>query len=256
MPRSLVSRSLEPLVAVLWGILLMWTVWLAVVWIAPVGASALGLIGGDSIPKNADLRRAVLLLAENADLVWLTLAVMNLHLVLTRAHGLRSARAWLAFSAGGALVLGVVNAGTGVFFGRLFFGGALGVRLFGVPAGWVLLWAVLVIGAREAVLWMLPRASHRLTAILTAGIVLLTVLNADWPARFVRGWWGWQHGEASGVPWRFWLSWFVWPGLMAFAMREKDVASAAAARSGKPVILLAALNAIALAARLRYGWIS
>ncbi len=253
MPRSLVSRSLEPLVAILWGIFLAWTAWLAVVWITPVGASALGLIEGDPTPKNADLRRAVLLLAESADLVWLTLAVMNLHLILTRAHGLRTARAWLAFSGGGALLLGVLNAWSGVLFGRLFFGGALGVRLLSVPVGWVLLWVVLVIAARESVLRMMPRASHRLTAILTAVLVLVTVMNAEWPARLVRGWWGWQHGEAPGVPWRFWLSWCVWPVLMAFAMREKDVASASVARSGKPVILLAALNVIALTARLRHG---
>jgi hypothetical protein len=39
-------------------------------------------------------------------------------------------------------------------------------------------------------------------------------------------------------------------------MREKDVASAAAAQSAKPVILLAALNVIAIAARLRQTWFS
>ena len=50
--------------------------------------------------------------------------------------------------------------------------------------------------------------------------------------------------------------WFGAAWLMAFAMREKDVASAAAARSAKPVILLAALNAIAIAARLRQTWLS
>ena len=126
MPRSLVSRSLEPLVAVLWGVFLVWTVWLAVVWIAPVGANALGFVDGASVPPNADLRGAVLLLANHADVIWLVLAMMNLHLVLTRAHGLRTARAWLAFSAGGALVLGVLNAKTGLPFGRLYFGEALG----------------------------------------------------------------------------------------------------------------------------------
>ena len=256
MLRSLVSRSLEPLVAVLWGVFLVWTLWLAVVWIAPVGSNALGLVEGAPIPPYADFRRAALLLADNADVVWLALAVMNLHLVLTRAHGLRTARAWLAFSAGGALVLGVLNARTGMLFGRLNFGAALGVKLLGVALGWMLLWAVLVMSAREAVLWMRPRTSHRAVAMLTAAAVVLTVFNLEWPARFIRGWWVWQGDDvrnALGVPWRNWPAWFVWPGLMAFAMREKDVLSGIVARSGKPVIILAAMNAIALAARLQLG---
>ena len=119
-----------------------------------VGAHALGFAEGGALPPNADLREAVLLLANNADLIWLSLAVMSLHLVLTRAHGLRTARAWLAFSAGGALVLGVLNAKIGMPFGRLYFGEALGPTVFGVGAGWMLLWAVLVMSAREVVLRM------------------------------------------------------------------------------------------------------
>ncbi len=251
MPRSLASRSLEPLVAVLWGVFIAWTAWLAVVWIVPVGPNALGLSEGVAPPKNADLRRAALLLANYADLVWLALATMNLHLVFTAAHGLRTARSWLAFSAGGALVLGVVNAKTGAVFGSLYFGSALGAKFLGVAIGWVLLWAVLVLAARESVLWLRPRASHGLTTVLSSVIVLVSVWNLEWPARFVRGWWVWQAGDFSGVPWRFWIAWAIWPALLVFSLREKNVVTSVAARSKRPMILLAALNAIALAARLR-----
>jgi hypothetical protein len=254
MPRSLLSRSLEPLVAVLWGVFLICTLWLAVVWVAPLGANALGFVEGSPLPKNAELREALLLLATNADLIWLSLAVMNLHLVLTRAHGLRTARAWLAFSAGGALILGWLNAKIGLPFGRLNFGAALGPKLLGVAVGWALLWAVLVMSAREAVLRVRPRASHANVAAITAVVVLLTALNLEWPGRFVRGWWVWNSGEArnpAGVPWMNWAAWYVWPWLMAFAMREKDVLSGVTTRSLKPVVILASLNAIALAARLR-----
>lgn len=258
MPRSLVSRSLEPLVAVLWGVFLVWTVWLAVVWIAPVGTTALGLVEGTPAPPNADLRGAVLLLANHADLIWLVLAVMNVHLVLTRAHGLRTARAWLVFSAGGALVLGVLNAKTGLPFGRLYFGEALGPRRLGVTAGWLLLWAVLVMSAREVVLRLRPRTSHAGVAVVTAVLVLITVVNLEWPARFIRGWWVWQSGDArspSGVPWMNWAAWFGGTWLMAFAMREKTVLSGVASRSLKPLVVLAAINAIALAARL-HAWLA
>ncbi len=254
MSRSLVSRSLEPLVAVLWGVFIAWTVWLAVVWIAPIGTEELGFVVGSPAPPNADLRRAVLLLAENADLAWLALAVMNLHFVLMRAHGLRITRVWLALCAGGGLVLGALNMKTGVLFGALQFGTALGMKLLGVPLGWVLLWAVLVTAAREAVLWMRPRASHRAVAMLTAAIVLLTVFNLEWPARSMRGWWVRPDPAGNlGVPWQNWFSWALGAGLLSFAMREKDVLSGVAARSFQPVAILAAMNAIALAARLR-GW--
>jgi len=254
MPRSLVSRSLEPLVALLWGVFLVWTAWLAAVWFVPVGQNALGFIPDRPPPPNADFRSAVLLFAKYADVAWLTLAVMNLHLVLTRAHGLRTARAWLAFSGGAAGVLGLLHAGWSQQLGWIYFGEALGVKVAGVAVGWVLLWAVLVMGAREAVLWAGPRLSHRSVALVTAVVVLVTMLNIEWPARFIRGWWVWQPDDARSpvvAPPLRWLAWFVWPGLMAFAMREKDVLSGVAARSAKPVVILAALNAIALAARLR-----
>lgn len=256
MARSLISRTLEPLVAVLWGVFLVWTVWLAVVWITPVGANALGIVEGGPVPANAELRHAVLLLADNADVAWLALAVMNLHLVLTRTYGLQTARSWLAFSAAGALALGVLNTKTGMPFGHLYFGRALGLKLFGLAFGWVLLSPVLVMSARETVLWIQPRSSHRVLSLLTAVVVLATVFVLEWPARFIRGWWIWQSGDARDalvVPWLNWLAWFVWPGLTALAMREKDVVSGVAARSVRPVLILAALNAIALIARLHMG---
>lgn len=242
----------------LWGVFLVWTAWLAVVWVSPVGAHALGFVEGAPAPPNADLRNAVLLLANHADLIWLTLAAVNLHLVLTRAHGLPTARAWLAFSAGGAFLLGALNATTGLPFGRLYFGEALGTKMLGVTPGWLLLWAVLVMSAREVVLRLRPRASHAGVAIFTALLVLLTVINLEWPARFIRGWWVWQSGDArspSGVPLMNWTAWFAGAWLMAFAMREKNVLSGVASRSLKPIVILASVHAIALAARLR-AWLA
>ena len=254
MPRTLASRSLEPLVAILWGLFLMWTAWLAAVWIAPIGASSLGFGPGDPTPPNADLHRAVLLMAQHADVAWLALALMNLHLVVMNAHGLATARLWLALCAGGAFLLGMVNARTGFPFGWLSFGEALGAAPFGVAIGWVLLFAVVVLGARGAVLWARPRSSHSCVTILTAVVVVLTMLNVEWPARAIRGWWFWHSGATRGiapVPWTNWAAWFVCPLLAAFALREKDVISGVAARSAKPAVILALLNVIALAARVR-----
>lgn len=254
MPRSLASRSLEPLVAILWGLFLIWTAWVAAVWIVPIGALSLGFIPGQPPPPGADLRRAVLLMAAHADLAWLALALMNLHRVVMDAHGLRTARLWLAIVGGGTFFIGAINARTGLPLGWLFFGEALGAAQFGVAIGWVLLAAVLVLSARGAVLWARPRASHASVAVLAAAVVLVTMMNLEWPARVMRGWWLWHSGAArdlAPVPWTNWLAWFVWPLLAAFAMREKDVVSGVAVRSVKPAIILALLNAVALAARIR-----
>jgi len=254
MPRSLASRSLEPLVAVLWGVFIIWTAWLATVWTVPIGLNALGLTEGAPAPPNADLRTAGLLLADHADLVWLVLAVMNLHLILTRTHGLPTARAWMTFSAGGALVLGALNARTDLPFGRMYFGGALGPKALDVPVGWPLLWAVLIVSARETILLLRPRASHATVAALSALVVLFTAVDIEWPARFIRGWWVWQSGDArspSPVPWTNWAAWLVGAWLVAFAMREKNVSTGVTRRSLKPMMILASLNAISLAVRLR-----
>lgn len=254
MPRSLASRSLEPLVAILWGLFLMWTAWVAVVWVVPVSATSLGFIPNEPPPPNADLRQAVLLMAAYADVAWLALALMNVHLVVMNAHGLSTARLWLAIAASGAFLLGLVNARIGVPFGWLFFGKALGAAPFGVAVGWILLSAVLVLGGRGAVLWARPRASHSSVAVLTAAVVVLTMFNLEWPARVIRGWWIWHSGitrDIASVPWSNWVAWFVWPLLAAFAMREKDVVSGVAIRSVKPALILALLNAVALAARVR-----
>jgi len=114
-----------------------------------------------------------------------------------------------------------------------------------------------VMSAREAVLRLRPRASHATVAAASAMLVLFTVMNIEWPARFIRGWWVWQSEDArnpSGVPWINWAAWLAGPWLMAFAMREKNVLSGVASRSLKPIVILASLNAIALATRLR-AWV-
>lgn len=254
MPRSVVSRSLEPLISVLWGVFLAWSAWMAVVWIVPITGGELGFVIGEPPPPNEALRRAVLLLADYADIVWLALATVNLHLFLTSAHGLGTARKWFVISAAGALIAGYLNAGTGILFGKLGFGPALGARLFGVALGWVFLWPVLVISAREAVLFVRPRASHGEVALLAPLLVLLTAWNLEKPACALRGWWfrvvdG--TATAPAAPWQNWLSWFAIAAVMAFLMREKSVIAGASRRSGKAALILAILNGIALSSRLR-----
>lgn len=256
MPLSLLSRSLEPLVAILWALFLAASVWLAVVWLTPINAVTLGfsMEEGATPPTHAAFRSAVHLLAQNADLIWLGFAVVNLHLVITATNGLTAARAWLAFTAGSALLLGWLNEGTRIPFGAMAFGDGLGGKLFGVPVGWPLLWAALVIAAREAVLWAKPRLSHAGVSFFAALVVLVTIANLEPMARHSRGWWDWfldTPRNPSGVHLWAWFAWFIWPWLVVFSMREKDVVAGVAPRTVRPMMILLILNAVALIARFR-----
>ena len=269
MPRSSLARPLEPLVAISWGIFLVWSAWLAVVWIVGIDrdwlrlpiASADGwepgvasLVQDVPPPPNADLRRAILLLANHAELAWLVLALIQIHLHVVATNGVNTGRIWLGVALGGAFLLASANRAFGVPFGWLHFTRVLGAQFFGVPLGWVLLWAVLLIGARESVLRLWNRASHFVAATLAAGIVTLTFLNLQPIARVdVRAWWYWHSGtvlQAAPTPWWFWLSIFIAAWGMLALMRERSVVSAAARRSTKPLIVLGLLNLSALAAHL------
>jgi hypothetical protein len=270
MARSLIARSLEPLAAILWGVFVFWSVWLTAVWVLGINATWLGLPGSATVsgweidaaslvedvklPPNANLRQALLLLANHAEIVWLVLAVANLHLIISATNGLGSARAWLGFTAGVAFVLGVLNRASGLPFGWMSHGSPLGPQLLGVAVGWPLLWAVLVMSARETVLALRPRASHATVSFATAVLVLITLINLYPIAANARVWWAWHDGDVRHpVPmrWWTWVSWGVMPWLMAFAMREKSVVAGMAPRLLKAIFLLALINAAALATHIR-----
>ncbi len=256
MARTLISRSLEPLVAILWGLFIAVSLWFAVVWLAPIDAVTLGfkLEPDAPPPPNAEFLSALLLLAHNADIIWLAFAVVNLHLVITTTNGLASARAWLGFTAGSAFLLGWLNVTTQIPFGGMAFGSGFGGKFLGVPVGWPLLWATLIIAAREAVLWVRPRMSHAAVSALAALLVFITLANLEPSVRHTRGWWDWfadsPRNPSNIHPWT-WAAWFLWPWLILFAMREKDVVSSVTPRTPKPFIILTVLNAVALIARFR-----
>lgn len=256
MPRSIISRSLEPMVAILWGVLLFWTAWTAAVWTLDIGPTWLGFSAAPEAtpPPNADLRRAVLVLAGNADIVWLALAAVNLHLVVSAANGLRTARTWFAIAAGGGFILAAANHRIGIPFGWMTHYDALGSNLLGVSIGWILLWFVLLLAARETVLRLRPRASHRAAAFMAAALVLLTFANLAASAGTHRAWWGWHTGDIrspAAMPAWAWAAWFVSPLALLFLMREKNVAPSARRRSSRPLTILVLLNALAIAIHLR-----
>lgn len=271
MPRSLLARSLEPLAAISWGVFLAWSLWLAVVWVLGINQGWLGLpiatpagwqgeaavfVQDTPPPPYADLRRAVLLLADNAELAWLALALIQLHLHVIGANGMNTARVWLGVAIGGAFLLAAVNRAHGVPFGWMQWTRVLGAQFFGVPLGWILLWPVLLVGSREAMLRFWRRASHWQLTTAAALLVLFTAWMLHPVARDARAraWWFFHNGNLhheAPTPWWHWLAWFGAAWVLLALMRERTVAAAATARSWKPVIVLAVLNVAALATRLR-----
>jgi hypothetical protein len=264
MSRSLLARSLEPLVAISWAIFLVWSIWLAAVWALGINQSFLGLpissagawdpgaagmVEDAPAPPHAGLRRAVLLLAEGAELAWFALALIQLHLSVISINGVNTARAWMGISLGGALLLGLLNRAIGLPFGWIYFSPVLGAQLSGVPLGWVLMWGVLVIGARESVLRFAPRISHLTLSFVTAGGVLVTIVNLVPIAKDVRAWWGWHTGDIrqpAPTPWWFWPACFIVAWLLAFLMRERTIAAGMKKRSLRPLVVLLTLNFAAL----------
>ena len=269
MSRSLLSRSLEPLVAISWAIFLVWSVWLAAVWVIGIdhkflglpmsadtwGPGAVGVLDETPEPRYAGLKRAVLLLAENAELAWLALALIQLHLSVTSINGVNTARAWMGIGLGGAWLLGLLNRAIGLPFGWMHFTPVLGSQLIGVPLGWVLLWGVLVIGARESLLRFTSRISHLALSFVTALVVLLTIVNLAPITKFdARAWWGWYTPDSRQpvpAPWWFWLACFIVAWLLAFLMRERTVATGVKKRSLRPLLVLLTLNVAALLTHAR-----
>ena len=237
MSRSAVARSLEPLAASLWGFFLAWTALLAVAWIGAVDEFWL-----KANVSNAGLRDTLIMLFNSATPAWLALGLANMHLAISRAEGLTIARRWLALLLGGSLGLGVIAVHTGVPLGGLYFTKQLGVRLLGVPVGWALLWALLVIGARELVLWLRPRASHAATAIVGGALATLTLVNLE---PLAQRWYWWI------MPWYALFVAFTFAVALGWLLREISIVPRTPRRSRKPAIIFLLLNALAVATHLR-----
>lgn len=269
MPRSLLARSLEPLVAISWGIFLAWSLWLTAVWVLGINQQWLGLPissaeGWDAgvstmvqdvpMPHYADFRKAVLVLANHAELAWFALALIQLHLHVISVNGVNTGRTWLGIAVGGSFLLVATTRAFGFPFGWMYFSKVLGAQFFNVPLGWLLLWAVLLIGSREAMLRLMPRAGHAKLSAAAAVVILVTMANLHYVAINARAWWFWHKGdirEVTGTPGWFWISWLAAAWFLSFLLREKHVADASAARSPKPLIVIALLNVAALLAHLR-----
>ena len=260
MPRPGASRVFEPLITIAWVFFLVASAWLAAVWALGINQHWLqvpiqgGEYGSEHVidgppPPHLGLRQALLLLARNAELIWLALALIQLHLVVVSKQGVNTGRTWLGIALGGSFLLASATSSFGLPFGHMHFTQVLGAKFLAVPLGWLLLWCVLLLSAREGVLRLRPRWSHTAATTAAAALVLLTLLNLGPIAREMRAWWFWYGGSlAQEVSPPAWLpvAWFAAAWVLEWLLRETNVAAAAKPRSWRPLVIVLLLNVSAL----------
>ena len=129
--RSQVARGLSPArKSGLWLLFLLWTAGMAVVWTGNIGDAQIERAIG-----NTDLRLTLEWLGRVGDIVWITLAAINVHGSVAEAEGIRTARRWALIVCGGGLMVAAVSALTGFPLGPIRYGTVLGMKLGPVPFG-------------------------------------------------------------------------------------------------------------------------
>jgi len=250
MSASTLSRSLQPLAASLWGAFVAWSILLGAVWVGRVDDAWLV-----NNVAHSDLRLAGAALIYSVVPAWLALAAVNMHLAIAREEGLRAARRWLFTTLLAALVLGMAARRFGIPFGAFDFKDSLGPRLLGVPIGWLLLWYVLVAGARDLVLWLQPRMGHAPTAIAGAALVVgsLAILQ-PLVVSGREGFRFWVFGtlaEPGPVPWYAPVVALAFAGGLGWMMREMQAPIGRSRRAAEAWLVWTGLAA---AVYLR-GWV-
>ena len=243
---SLFARGLEPFIGGLWILFVLVSLIMAVVWTLGIGEGSL-----EKGVSNPDLRAALVLLLAHGDLGWITLAAVNIYFRLVEGVGLATARHWALIILGSVVALAWVSTATTVPLGPIRYGATLGLKLGPVPLGLPLLWFSAIIGAREALLYWLPRLSHWSLAIGVGGLALLTDLNLEPLAAQWRGFWFWK--SASPVvppvfnpPFVGTIAWGVLAAFVSVALRERNVVVSAQKHSWQPMATLAIFNLVFL----------
>ncbi len=235
----MLSRWLEPLASGLWILFLLWTGLILWVWLAGIGEVEL-----ERAVRNPDLRGALQWFLLAGDSVWVLLACANSYLALAAADGLKVIRKRAAITLVAAWGVSALSAGTGLPLGAIHYTARLGMQVGPVPFGVLLLWVVVVFGARGAALRFVPRASHLQVALLTGILAALSDLNLEAIAWKVRVWWLWYPAlvpEPARPPLGNFLTWLLLPMALAYSFREREVArNAVQVRQLRPAMVFGA----------------
>jgi uncharacterized membrane protein len=239
---SLIARALEPLMAGLWVLFVLWTALVAVVWLSGFGDADLR----DHV-ANQGLRSALAFILELLDVTWIALAAANCYFALASAEGLTTARRWALMIIGSTAVIAASSALFGLPLGPIAYTTGFGPRLGPVPLGQPLCWFVFVVGARALVLRLAPQINHVLVALGTGLVATLTDANFEPIAWHVRALWIWYPGRSPAPhtpPVQNYVTWFIGATVLAFIMRESRVASPSSRGFPRPTTILLMLNAV------------
>ena len=258
-------RSLQPLASGLWIWFLIWTVVVAVLWVTGFGESQATewlerhFLTPEQAAQGATplLQAPLLALLRLADPLWVVLAAANAYLSLVAERGLSVARRWMLVLLASAFVIGVASAWSRLPLGPIHFTGRLGPRLAMVSLGWVLLWCIAILGARELARLVCPRASHGLLALIAALSVLATDLNLEpvaWKSRAFWLWFTareyWSADQLGHAPLQNYATWLIGAGVLAYLLRSPEVVRAGGQRPWRGAIVLLLLNALCLGTHL------
>lgn len=243
---STFARHLSPLAGSLWIFFLILSALMAPVWAFDIGEAQIR--SAIAVPE---LREALLWLSGIIDVVWMAVAAVVVYSSLVRKAGLSAARRMGALVLGCSWLVGALSVWSGWPLGQIHFTSRFGALFGAVSLGWLLLWCVVIFGARDAALALLPRASHPQTALLAALLAGLTDLNLEPLASKTRAWWLWM--ERTPHPFAALQSSLVWclAGLaLAWCFRAPILAKAGSARWPRSVQVFVLFNALLVLAHI------
>jgi uncharacterized membrane protein len=245
--QSFLARRARTIQSLFWILFLIWTF---------VGFLVMPLEIGEARVSgwihDAAVQDAIVRFLRMSDAIWIVLAAINTYFCLVANEGIATARKWATMILVSSAVLEWVGAVSGFPFGPYVYTDNLGVRIGGVlPFTIPLAWLVILITGRYVMLRVFPRANHWQLSLGVAMLAVVTDWNLEFVAWKVRAYWIWYPRDLQPPhtpPWQNYASWFAASFILSFALGENR-AAVTRAKSAKPILILALINALFLCVR-------
>ena len=196
-----------------------------------------------------------------SDAVWMLLAAVTVYLHAVRSEGICTARQQAAITLVTSTIIEWIGTRTGFPFGPYEYTDGFGPRIGGVvPMAIPFAWLVIVLCARNLVLWLCPYAGRLETAFGVATIALLTDLNLEDVAWHVRGYWIWYPGSPRNPPPSHWppfqnyVAWFVISFAIALILPTDHTLRVRQPSRWRPILLLFLMNVLLAFVHLTSHW--